>query len=65
MKPGCVVEQSRPNPVLYLGDCIPELFRDRLTLESLNGIRMGCGRHDDKGYNRGSRTSLLKSVIEA
>ena len=48
-----VVEKSSAYSVLDLRHCVSELFRDSLTLQSVNGIGLGGGRHDDERHHGG------------
>ena len=46
-----VVEKSRTDSVLDLRHCVPELFCDSLTLQSVNSIGLGGGWHDDERHH--------------
>ena len=46
-----VVEKSSTDSVLDLRHCISELFCDSLTLQSVNSIGLGCGRHNDERHH--------------
>ena len=60
-----MVEDPVSNPVLDFGDRITELFHDSLTLQSLDGVRVGGSRHDDESDDGGLGTGLLQSVIQS
>jgi hypothetical protein len=64
MEPRRVVKQPRADAVLDLGDRVPELLRDCLSLERLDGVGVGLCRHDDKGDDGGVGASLLELVVE-
>ena len=57
-------EDSVTDPMLYLSDGISELLHNCLTFQGLDGVRVGCSRHDDKGHNGGLGTRLLQFVVE-
>ena len=48
-----VVEKSGTDSVLNLRHSISELFRDSLALESVDGIGLGGGRHDNECHHGG------------
>ena len=60
-----MLEKTLPDTILDLGDRIPKLLGDSLTLERVDRIRVGSSGHDnerDDGY-LGSR--LLQPVVQA
>jgi len=46
-----VVEKSRTDSILDLRHCVSELFCNSLTLQSINSIGLGGGRHDDERHH--------------
>lgn len=46
---GGTVKQTLTDTILDFSDCIAELLCDGLSFESIDGIRVGRGGHDDKG----------------
>lgn len=46
-------------------DCIAELLCDGLSFESIDGIRVGRGGHDDKGDDSDCRACFLQLIVEA
>ena len=54
-----MIEQSSTNTVLNFSNGVAELFGDGLSLKSLDGVRMSCRRHDDKGNDGNARSRFL------
>ena len=54
-----MLEKALPNAILDLGDRIPKLLGDSLTLERVDSIRVGRSGHDDKRDNGYLRSRLL------
>ena len=46
-----VVKKPGANSVLDLCHCVSELFCDSLALESVDGVGLGGGRHDDECHH--------------
>ena len=61
--PRSVLEQPASNSLLDLVDSLLELLGDGLTLESLDGVGMSSGGHDDEGDDCGFRSHLLEEVV--
>lgn len=62
--PSSLLKQPLTDPVLDLGDSIPQLLRDGLTLESFDGVRVRRGGHDDECHHRRFGPRLLESEVE-
>ena len=63
--PRRVLEDPLADPGRHLVDSLPELLRDRLPLQSLDGVRVGGSRHDDERHHRQLGPHLLQSSIES
>lgn len=59
-----MLEKPASNSLLDLVDGLLELLGDSLTLESLDGVGMSGGGHDDEGDDGGLRSHLLEEVVE-
>ncbi len=59
-----LLEQTFSDARLDLLDRVAQLLGDSLPLERLDGVRVGGGRHDDKGDHSGLGAALLQLVVE-
>jgi hypothetical protein len=57
-------KDSVTDPVLNFRNRVTKLLHDSLSLQGLNGVRVGGSRHDNESDDGGLGSRLLKSVVQ-
>jgi hypothetical protein len=57
-------KDSVTDPVLNFRNRVTKLLHDGLSLQGLNGIRVGSSRHNDEGDDSGLGSRFLKALIQ-
>ena len=60
-----MVEKPSTDPVLDFCHCVSKLFCDSLALQSIDGIRLGGGRHDDERHHGDFRLRFHQTIVQA
>jgi hypothetical protein len=60
----CMFEDSVTDSVLNFGNRVTKLLHDSLSLQGLDGVRVGGSRHNDEGDDGGLGSRLLESLIQ-
>lgn len=60
-----MIEKPSTNPRLNIRHGVSQLLYHRLSLKSLNSVRVGRSRHDDESDHSDLRASFLKFVVQS